>query len=82
MSQNSLRQTVPLKTGWRFLRGDVANGMAPALDDSSWREVNVPHDWAIEGPFDRGTICKRPRFGQMVRRRWPSTRAGREGCPT
>lgn len=54
MSQNSLRQTVPLKTGWRFLRGDVANGMAPALDDSSWREVNVPHDWAIEGPFDRG----------------------------
>lgn len=53
MSQSGLRQTVPLKTGWRFLRGDVADGMAPSLDDSGWREVRVPHDWAIEGPFDR-----------------------------
>lgn len=22
------------------------------FDDSSWRVVNLPHDWAIEGPFD------------------------------
>jgi len=22
------------------------------FDDSAWREVNLPHDWAIEGPFD------------------------------
>ena len=21
------------------------------FDDSSWRSVNLPHDWAIEGPF-------------------------------
>ena len=22
------------------------------LDDSFWRKLNLPHDWAIEGPFD------------------------------
>jgi len=24
----------------------------PDFDDSSWQIVNLPHDWAIEGPFD------------------------------
>jgi len=23
----------------------------PGFDDSGWRQLNVPHDWAIEGPF-------------------------------
>ncbi len=25
--------------------------MQPGFDDSKWRQVNVPHDWSIEGPF-------------------------------
>ncbi|MEO8617160.1 MAG: glycoside hydrolase family 2 TIM barrel-domain containing protein, partial [Luteolibacter sp.] len=25
----------------------------PSFDDSSWRKVNLPHDWGIEGPFDQ-----------------------------
>ena len=37
--------------GWRFCRGDFSNAMMPAFDDSSWREVNIPHDWSVEGPF-------------------------------
>ena len=24
------------------------------FDDTSWQSVNLPHDWAIEGPFDKG----------------------------
>ncbi len=24
----------------------------PFFDDSSWREVRVPHDWGVESPFD------------------------------
>ena len=24
----------------------------PGFDDSSWRKLSLPHDWAIEGPFD------------------------------
>ena len=38
---------------WRFLKGDAAGAEAPAFDDSTWRTLRLPHDWAIEGPFDR-----------------------------
>lgn len=26
------------------------------FDDSAWRLVNLPHDWAIEGPFNSGGV--------------------------
>jgi beta-galactosidase len=40
----------------RFKRpsGNLGEGVpyiASGFDDSSWRKVNVPHDYAIEGPF-------------------------------
>jgi beta-galactosidase len=25
----------------------------PGFDDSAWRKMNLPHDWGIEGPFDK-----------------------------
>ncbi len=34
--------------GWLFHRGDVSGAQAPGFDDSSWRELDVPHDWSIE----------------------------------
>ena len=37
---------------WRFLKADAPGAEAPGFSDSAWRTVNVPHDWAIEGPFD------------------------------
>ena len=27
------------------------------FDDSFWKTVNLPHDWAIEGPFIHRTGC-------------------------
>jgi beta-galactosidase len=36
---------------WRFSKGDFANSMTTAFDDTAWRQVNVPHDWSSEGPF-------------------------------
>ena len=45
---------------WRFLRGDAAGAEAAAFDDSSWRMLDVPHDWSIEDlpgePGGDGTI--------------------------
>ena len=38
--------------GWLFMKGENPNGESNSLDDSNWRKLNVPHDWAIEGPFD------------------------------
>jgi beta-galactosidase len=37
---------------WRFLKGDAPNAEAPDFQDASWRSLRLPHDWAIEGPFD------------------------------
>ena len=25
---------------------------APEYNDSDWRKLDLPHDWAVEGPFD------------------------------
>jgi beta-galactosidase len=25
---------------------------APEFDDRAWRQINLPHDWAVEAPFD------------------------------
>ena len=39
--------------GWTFRLGDVADAAQPAYDDSEWRKLNLPHDWAIEGDFSK-----------------------------
>jgi len=39
--------------GWRFFRGEAAGGEQIGYDDAAWAEVRLPHDWAIDGPFDR-----------------------------
>ncbi|WP_281613061.1 glycoside hydrolase family 2 TIM barrel-domain containing protein [Flammeovirga sp. SubArs3] len=38
---------------WKFFKGEVKDGQSPTLDDSKWRTVQIPHDWAIEGPFSK-----------------------------
>jgi beta-galactosidase len=42
----------------KFVRpeGNLGDGVAyvqPDFDDSSWQKINLPHDWAIKGPFIR-----------------------------
>jgi beta-galactosidase len=46
-------RSVPLDQEWRFLKQDAAGAERPEFDDASWRLLDIPHDWAIEGPFDR-----------------------------
>ncbi len=41
-----------LDFGWKFIKGDPAGAQGPAYDDSGWRDVQIPHDWSIEGPYD------------------------------
>jgi beta-galactosidase len=60
------RERLLLDFGWKFHLGDewgVGYGLAkagtgygpgaPGYSDASWRTVNLPHDWAIELPFDQ-----------------------------
>jgi beta-galactosidase len=38
--------------GWKFFKGDLVGAQLPDFADKDWRNVDLPHDWSIEGPFD------------------------------
>src|ERR1044072_6145095 len=44
-------KTVSFNENWRFNLGDVSNAQDEGFDDSQWRQLNLPHDWSIEGEF-------------------------------
>ena len=61
----SPREHLSLDANWKFHLGDdwpnalylnkagVNKGAAGAnFDDAAWRTINLPHDWAVELPFD------------------------------
>ncbi len=37
---------------WLFFNGECAGAEKGYFKDDSWRKLDLPHDWAIEGPFD------------------------------
>ena len=47
-----MRKSICLNDGWRFHLGDAADAYYMGYDDRGWRQVTVPHDWAVEHPFD------------------------------
>ena len=47
-----MRKQIFLDTGWRFHPGDAPEAGAMGWDDRAWRQVTLPHDWAVEYPFD------------------------------
>ena len=47
------RSVTDFNKGWKFFKGDVADGQKTGLDDSMWRTLDLPHDWSIEGPFSK-----------------------------
>jgi beta-galactosidase len=60
------RERLLLDFGWKFHLGNeygIARNLAkagtgsgpasPYFSDASWRTVNLPHDWAVELPFDQ-----------------------------
>jgi beta-galactosidase len=48
-----VRSTENFCNNWRFHLGDIENGQQIGLNDSSWRTLNLPHDWSIEGEFSQ-----------------------------
>ncbi len=37
---------------WLFKKDTLANAETISYDDSTWRKLDLPHDWAIELPFN------------------------------
>ncbi len=50
----SARKVESFNDDWKFSldMGADESAAAPGFDDSGWRTLNLPHDWAIEGDFD------------------------------
>lgn len=63
-----VRTTLSFDADWRFYQGEppaptpaqpLSGNYAPidpasfAFIDDSWRKLDLPHDWSIEGPFDK-----------------------------
>jgi len=36
---------------WKFYLGNAVGASDPDYNDSEWRNLNLPHDWSIEGEF-------------------------------
>ena len=57
------RDYINLQRDWKFKLGETASAALPEFDDSAWEAVDIPHDWAISGPFEldgNGSTAKLP----------------------
>ena len=57
---NRVRQKAKFNSDWKFILDDKAGFESPAFNDSTWRSLDLPHDWSVEGKFDD----KNPAGGQ------------------
>ena len=45
------RERKNFDAGWRFILADSAQMATQTYNDTHWRTLDLPHDWAIEGDF-------------------------------
>lgn len=50
-AQSSLRNRVSFNEGWLFKKTTDSTASGVQYNDADWRRLQLPHDWAIEGPF-------------------------------
>lgn len=48
------RNRILFDSSWLFTLADSAQMSQTSYDDSKWRLLDLPHDWAIEGDFSAG----------------------------
>lgn len=72
------RAEIFLDKNWKFLKGDMPDASQADFDDTKWETVNVPHDWAIFGPFDRSNDLQHVAVMQNFEKQ-ASVKTGRTG---
>jgi beta-galactosidase len=53
VTHGSSRTIMSLDPDWKFIQADSPGAEKVNFDTSSWRNVDVPHDWSIEGNFSQ-----------------------------
>jgi len=57
-------QTIQIDNNWNFLLGAAQGAEVAGFNDSSWRKIDLPHDWSIEdlkgtnSPFNKNAISQ------------------------
>ena len=51
-AQENIQRKQLFNYNWKFYLGDAPNAGAGNFDDKSWRNLDLPHDWSIEGTTD------------------------------
>ncbi len=52
-SASAQRKESYLRNNWKFTHSDNDINSQITCDEKDWENVSVPHDWAINGPFDK-----------------------------
>lgn len=67
---------------WKFALGDAAENSAENFDDTTWRKLDLPHNWSIEGKSEKnnpsggdGGFIQRERAG--TEKHFPHQPSGR-----
>ncbi|MFR9503974.1 MAG: glycoside hydrolase family 2 TIM barrel-domain containing protein [Rikenellaceae bacterium] len=50
-NKTTVRVEENFNSDWKFILGDSPEYREPSFNDSSWRELSLPHDWSIEGEY-------------------------------
>ncbi len=50
-AQVSFGDTRRFNDGWLFSLADDSAAVVPAYNDSTWRRLDLPHDWSVEHPY-------------------------------
>ncbi len=50
-AESSARSHADFTKNWTFHLGDQPGAQEPGFSDASWRKLNLPHDWSVEGSF-------------------------------
>jgi len=50
-SSDQQRTRINFNSDWKFSKGDFDKAYTADFDESGWRDLDLPHDWGIEGPF-------------------------------
>lgn len=57
-AQKQARIVEDFNKNWNFKLGDHPDAIQPNFDVKDWRTLQLPHDWSIEGAFDKDAKTK------------------------
>ena len=58
--QDNIERKQLFDYNWKFTLGDYPAAVKSDFDDNNWRNLDLPHDWSIEGSIDTNNSTGQP----------------------